>query len=100
MKVTESAGTTTTLATMASIPWCCILPAGLSLASLSGAITARVWLTGLAVPLFPLSVALLGRALWLVHVKRQGRPLTRWATWAATFLAITLWVPRLWAWLS
>ena len=86
------------VATFASIPWCCVLPGVLSLASLTGVVATRFWLVKLSFFLFPVSAVLLGRALWLVHVRHQGRPWARWATWGATLLAIALWAPRLWGW--
>ncbi|MCH7667247.1 MAG: hypothetical protein IH936_15120 [Acidobacteria bacterium] len=88
------------LAAVAAIPWCCVLPAVLSLLSLTGAVAARLWLVQLSWVLLPLSVALLGRSLWLVHVPDQGRPSARWITWIATVLVVALWVPRLWAWVA
>ena len=85
-------------ATFASIPWCCILPGVLSLVSLSGVVATRLWLVKLSFFLFPVSGALLCRALWLVHVRHQGRPWARWATWGAMLLVMVLWAPRLWSW--
>ncbi len=90
--------TSTALSALASIPWCCVLPAAMSLLSLTGAVAARTWLVGLNWFLLPLSLALLGRSLWLVEVRRQGRPLTRWITRLAAVLVLGLWAPRIWVW--
>lgn len=95
-----SAEGASTLAALAAIPWCCVAPGVLSLASMSGAIAARAWLARFAWVLLPLCVALLARALWLVHVRRQGRPWACWMTWAAALLVLALWAPRWMAWIS
>lgn len=87
-------------AALASIPWCCVLPSVLSLASLSGATVARLWMGKLLWFLLPLCAALLGRAFWLLYVKGQGAPWSRWVTWGAAALAMALWAPRLWGWLA
>ena len=92
-------GRNTALAALVSLPWCCILPAVLSLLSLTGAMISRVWIARLTWVFLPLSVLLLGRAFWLLYVKHQGRPWTRRLTWAAAFLVVILWAPRLWAWI-
>jgi len=70
----------------------------MSLLSLTGAVAARTWLASLNWFLLPLSLALLGRSLWLVEVRRQGRPLTRWITRLAAVLVLVLWAPRIWVW--
>ena len=72
----------------AALPWCCIAPAALSV---SGAAVAGAGV-GLrtATPLFLLvSVAFLGRALYLSLIRRQGRPWTRAVTLVSA-LAVSL----------
>ena len=88
------------LAALAAIPWCCVLPAVLSLLSLTGTVAAGLWLSSLNWVLLPLSMAFLGRGLWLVEVRRQGRPLIRWVTWATAALVVALWAPRVWVWVA
>lgn len=88
------------LAALAAVPWCCVLPALLSLISLAGTVVARLWLVRLNWFLLPLSAVLLGRSLWLVQVRRSGRPLARWVTWATAVLVIALWAPRIWVWVA
>ncbi len=92
-------GRNSALAALLSLPWCCVLPALLSFVSLAGAVVSMVWIAKLFWVFLPLSVLLLGRAFWLLYVKHQGRPWTRQLTWAAAFLVVILWVPRLWAWI-
>lgn len=88
------------LAILAALPWCCILPAVLSLLSIGGAAAARLWVGRLTWGLLPISVVLLGRAFWLIYVRRQGAPWSRWVTWGCAALVVVLWVPRLWWWLA
>ena len=87
------------LAVVTSIPWCCILPAALSLFSLTGASIARLWLTNFIWVLLPLSAVFLGRAFWLLYVKLQGARWARWLTWVAAVTTVFLWVQRLWVWI-
>ena len=94
------AGRNSALATLLSLPWCCVLPALLSFVSLSSAIAAGVWLVKLTWVFLPLGVLLLGRAFWLLYIKHQGGRWSRLLTWAATLLVFILWAPRLWAWIS
>jgi len=77
-------------AALSALPWCCILPAVLSLASLGGALTAGVWLRQLAWPLLPLSALLLGRVFWLLYRQGQGVPWSRRITWAAALAVAAL----------
>ena len=92
-------GRNSALAALVSLPWCCILPAVPSLLSLSGALVTRVWIAQLSWVSLPLSVVLLGRAFWLIYKKHQGGSWTRWLTWSAAPLVVTVWAPRLWAWI-
>ncbi|MCH8292882.1 hypothetical protein IH992_17460 [Candidatus Poribacteria bacterium] len=68
----------------------------MSTLSLTGATVARLWLAKFTWVLLPLSAILLGRAFWLLYVRHQGAPWTRWLTWAAVLIAVILWAPRLW----
>jgi len=85
---------------LGSIPWCCILPASLSFLSLTGTIVGQVWMTKLSWVLLPVSVALLGRAFWLMYVRHQGVRWARWMTWTAAVVSVGFWTPRLWLWIS
>ena len=100
MKLVPSPIGASTVAALASVPWCCVLPAGLSLLSLGGVVAARLWLTQFVWVLLPTSVALLGRAFWLLYVNHQGGPWSRRLAWVSSLLILTLWAPRLWAWFS
>ena len=42
-----------------------------------------------------LSAVFLGRAHYLIYVRKQGRPWTRWTVWGMTALVVALWLPRL-----
>jgi len=86
------------LALLASVPWCCVLPALFSALSLGGAVVVRVWFMRFMWILLPLCLLFLGRAFWLLHVKRQGAPWSRGVTWGSAVLVIALWAPRIWAW--
>ncbi len=70
------------------VPWCCIDPAALSLAGVTG-LSFGVLIT-IEATLFPylaiIAVALLGRAHYLLHVKHQGNRLSQEITWASTGL--------------
>lgn len=83
-------------AMVASVPWCCALPAGLGLLGLAGASTARLVAAELMPLLLGLALLLLGRAHYLIHVRQQGAPWARRMVWLATALAGMLWLPRLW----
>jgi len=84
-----------TFATLFALPWCCIIPAVLSLMSFGFAALARLWLVRLAWLFLPISLGLLGRALWLVHWRKHGNRAVRWITWVAAVLVIGLWIYRL-----
>ncbi len=82
------------------VPWCCVAPAALSVAGVTGlsfGVLSRIEAT-----LFPslaiLAVVLLGRAHYLLHVKRQGNRFSRIVTWASTGLVGVMLVVQLWAW--
>ena len=100
LRILRSPTRSSALAALISVPWCCILPAVLSLLSLTGAVVARVWVVKLTWIFLPLSVILLGRAFWLLYAKHQGGPWSRRLAWVSSLLILTLWAPRLWAWFS
>ena len=79
----------------ASVPWCCLLPAIFALLGLAGAGAARTTSVELMPFLLGASLLFLGRAHYLIHVRRQGTPWARWTVWLATALAVGLWVLRL-----
>ena len=82
------------------LPWCCVAPAALSLVGVSG-LSVGV-LTQIEASLFPYlaisAVALLGRAHYLLHVKRQGNRLSHVITWGSTGLVGAMLVIQLWGW--
>ena len=74
-----------------ALPWCCIIPAVFSVLGLAGVAVAREVTGGLVPYLLAVSVLFLGRAHYLIYIKHQGNRVSHIVTWAATFLAITLW---------
>ena len=82
------------------VPWCCVAPAALSLAGVTG-LSFGV-LTRIEATLFPylaiLAVALLGRAHYLLYVKHQGNRVSQVFTWGSTgFVGVLLGI-QLWGW--
>jgi hypothetical protein len=88
------------LAVIASVPWCCLVPAALSLLSVAGSAIARVWMTWVSVPLLAVSLLLMGRACWDVYVRRRGAAWARWTTGVGLAVVVLLWAPRAWSFLS
>ena len=84
------------LAVLSSIPWCCVVPAALSIASLGGTIAARLWLARVSLYFLPIAALFLGRAFWLMYVRKQGSPTARRVTWIAATLSVVLWIWRFW----
>ena len=80
--------------TLTALPWCCIAPAVFSAA---GVVTAGVGsAVAQATPLFVgASVLLLGRALHLAMIRKQGRPWVRGVTVASAVFVLGLWSARL-----
>ncbi len=80
------------------VPWCCVAPAVFSLLGVTG-LSFGV-LTRIETNLFPylviMAVVLLGRAHYLLFVKRQGNQLSRIITWASTGLVSVMLVNQLW----
>ena len=100
LRILRSPTRSSALAALVSVPWCCILPAALSLLSLTGAVVTRVWVAKLTWIFLSVGAVLLGRAFWLLYVKHQGGPWSRRLAWVSSLLILTLWAPRLWAWFS
>lgn len=72
-----------------------MIPAAFALLGLAGAAAARVAAIKLTPFLIVLSGLLLGRAHYLIHVRRHGHRWSRRIVWIATVLVISLWLPRL-----
>ncbi len=85
---------TSVLGGLFALPWCCIIPASFSILGLAGIMVARTVTQVLAPYLLVLSVLLLGRAHYLLYVKREGRPISHVITWVSTVIAVTLWSVR------
>lgn len=85
---------TSAMGMMTSVPWCCILPAGLASLGLASSMLAH-WLGAVTPALLGTSVALFGRAHYLLWVKRHGSRSARWVTVLLSLLAASLWMLRL-----
>jgi hypothetical protein len=76
-----------------ALPWCCLVPAALAFsgagAGLLGVVRGPLGWSSLA-----LSVALVGRANWLVWVRGQGAPAARRWTLLFSAAAAVLWAMR------
>ena len=78
-----------------SVPWCCVLPAVLSLGGLAAGLGAlQYWSIKLIPFFFALSVFFLGRALWVIYVRHQGNPTSVTITWISTIIAALFWSVR------
>lgn len=81
-----------------TVPWCCLTPSILSLLGVTGLSLGA--LTRLEATLFPYlalaAIGLLGRAHYLLWVKRQGNRLSLVITWASTALVSVMIGTRLW----
>lgn len=73
------------------LPWCCIVPAGFSLLSLGGVTAATTVLEGLAPLLLIIALFFLGRAHYLITVKKQGNRTSHVITWLSTLVTMTVW---------
>ncbi|VAX31265.1 hypothetical protein MNBD_NITROSPIRAE01-440 [hydrothermal vent metagenome] len=74
-----------------AMPWCCIVPAGFSLLGLAGVTAARTVFES-ATPFFILvSLFFLGRAHYLISVKKYGNRLSHVVTWISTVVAVSVW---------
>ena len=79
---------------LASVPWCCIIPALLSLMGPGGAMAARSTAWRLNPLLLILAVLALGRAHYQIYWLGHSKPWSRYVTWGATIFVIALWLPR------
>ncbi len=79
-----------------AVPWCCVLPAVLSVFGLGGTAAMRLTLMRYTPFLLIFSVFFLGRANYLVHVRKQGNRTSHLIVWLSTLVALVLWLP----WLS
>jgi hypothetical protein len=84
-----------TAAAVASVPLCCIVPAGFAAMGMVSSTVARC--LGVAIPFFfLLSIALFFRAHYLLWVEGHGSHSARALTCLMTIAAIALWAWRLW----
>lgn len=74
-----------------ALPWCCIVPAVFSVLGLGGVAVARELTGGLVPYLLAVSLLFLGRAHYLLYIKKHGNRLSHVVTWISTGLGITLW---------
>lgn len=74
-----------------AVPWCCVIPAGLAFMGLAGSAALKITLMEYAPVMLGLSTLFLGRANYLVHVKKQGNRASRGMVWVFTLAAIALW---------
>ena len=74
------------------LPWCCILPAALSVGGLAAGIGAvQLWSLKLIPLFFALSLFFILRAHWLIYFKKQGKPASVVITWISTIIAGVFW---------
>jgi hypothetical protein len=79
---------------LTSVPWCCVLPAGLASLGLASSVLAR-WLGAATPALLVASAVFLGRAHYLLWARRHGSRLARFTTVVLTLLSACLWTFRL-----
>lgn len=77
-----------------SLPWCCIIPGVFALLGLAGVALARSVTAGFTPYLLAVSVLFLGRAHYLIYVKRRGSRASRVVAWLSTVMALSLWAVR------
>ena len=75
-----------------ALPWCCIMPAGFSALGLSGVALAGQVSQAVVPYLLAVSVLFLGRAYYLLYIKRQGNRFSHGVTWITTAVAIGSWL--------
>ncbi|KMP11138.1 hypothetical protein UZ36_05410 [Candidatus Nitromaritima sp. SCGC AAA799-C22] len=73
-----------------AVPWCCVLPAGLAVAGLAGTAAMKIILMKYAPVFLVLSAVFLGRANYLVHIKKQGNRASHIIVWISTLAAVGL----------
>ncbi len=79
-----------------ALPWCCLVPAALSFGGMASAGLARAAIVPLRPYLLIVAAVFLGRAHYLVWVRRQGTGWSRGLVIVSTLLAVGSW---LWPWL-
>ncbi len=84
---------------VAGLPWCCIAPAVASVLGASSGILALTTSLPVKIALLVVSLGSLGRANYLVWIRRHGPKWVRLVTAASTLLVILAWTYRL-AWLA
>jgi len=73
-----------------AVPWCCVLPAGLAVFGLAGTAAMEIVLMKYMPFMLGLSVVFLGRANYLVHIKKQGNRVSHIVVWLSTLTAAGL----------
>lgn len=74
-----------------AVPWCCVLPAGLAVFGLAGTAAMKILLMKYMPLMLGLSIVFLGRANYLVHIKKQGNRVSHIVVWMSTLTAVGLW---------
>ncbi len=75
-----------------AVPWCCVIPAGLAVAGLAGTAAMKIILMKYVPVFLGLSAIFLGRANYLVHIKKQGNRTSHIIVWISTLTAVGLWL--------
>lgn len=79
---------------LASVPWCCILPAGLASLGLASLVLAH-WVRAAVPVLLAASVVFFMRAHYLLWAERHGSRSARFTTVLLTLVSAILWTLRL-----
>ena len=85
----------TLLSFLLALPWCCILPALLSVFSFATAFTATLFSPRLLLPTFLISIAALLYAHYRIWIRKHGSKTSRLLTTLLTPLILALWYFRL-----
>ncbi len=70
-----------------ALPWCCIVPAAFSLMGLAGVTAARSAVETFTPFFLLIALFFLGRAHYLIYVKKQGNRASHVLTWLSTLVA-------------
>ena len=73
-----------------AVPWCCVIPAGLAVLGLAGTAAIKIILMKYVLVFLGLSAVFLGRANYLVHIKKQGNGASHIIVGFCTFTALGL----------
>ena len=73
-----------------AVPWCCVIPAGLAVLGLAGTAAIKIILMKYVLVFLGLSAVFLGRANYLVHIKKQGNRASHIIVGFSTFTALGL----------